>query len=107
LTITRDGIERTKAAIEMYHHLHNQHYSGLGYWLGPRYLKWVEHNLFPVNFSPFIEFETVKIKYGITHTRTLLHDLEHWDWLSLAGRMQKPIEVIENNRNCSELGSEL
>lgn len=37
------------------------------------------------------------IKYGVTRKEALCRDLEHWDTLYVAGRLQKPVLTLEED----------
>lgn len=54
-------------------------------------------NIFPIHFSPFIRHHDATFKYGVVQSKQLFKDLESWRWLTLAGRMHKPILEVENN----------
>ena len=88
-------------------HLHPHHYSSLASWLGPNFVSWLQSTNYgaKIYFNPLISVDlpyTNKarsrlIKYGIVNTNDLLQDLKEWQFLYLAGRMQKPTMFIESD----------
>ncbi|CAD8089534.1 unnamed protein product [Paramecium sonneborni] len=75
------------------------HYSGLSYYLGSRFIQRMNVEIFPIHFSPFVQFQDLQLKYGVVSSKELIKDLESWKWLSIAGRMQKPILTIQEFDN--------
>jgi translocator assembly and maintenance protein 41 len=71
-----------------------KHYSGLSYYFGGRFIRYMNANFFPVHFSPFIPFQTLKLKYGVVSASHITRDLDSWRWFTLPGRMHKPIVTI-------------
>lgn len=91
---------------------HKDHYSLTGRIGGARFVTWVQENFGArLYFHPFVSLETTdaattttrtqptrttrQIKYGVVSTDALISDLLRWDYLYLAGRMQKPIVSID------------
>ena len=74
------------------HEMNSSDYkSELGYKLLPLY-----GNLGPkINYLSYIPFENYMFKIGIVETENLLMDLINWHNFFLAGRFQKPIEIIK------------
>ncbi|CAD8154817.1 unnamed protein product [Paramecium pentaurelia] len=79
--------------------INSAHYSGLSYYLGSRFIQRMNVEIFPIHFSPFVQYQDLKLKYGVVSTKELIKDLESWKWLSIAGRMQKPIVTIQEFEN--------
>lgn len=89
---------------------HSDHYSTLARWGGPRFVAQLQVNFgAKLYFHPFVNMSINnvsrkqsypniiqrQIKYGVVSTQDLIHDLVHWDYLYLAGRMHKPIVSVE------------
>ena len=68
--------------------------SKLGYKLLPLYHKFGTK----INYISYIPFQNHMFKIGIVETSDLLVDLIEWENFFLAGRFQKPIEVIKGTR---------
>lgn len=67
--------------------------SKLGYGLLPLY-----HNFgTPINYISYLTFNDHMFKIGVVETKSLIQDLSMWDNFFLAGRFQKPIEVIKGS----------
>lgn len=49
-----------------------------------------------VFFSPTVEIDGLKIKYGVVNIDTLLGDLTNWNTLYLAGRLHKPVKILRD-----------
>ncbi|QDZ19134.1 mitochondrial matrix protein Mmp37 [Chloropicon primus] len=47
-----------------------------------------------IHFNPFVNVGGQLCKYGVVSTETLLKDLDEWDHLYLAGRLQKPVKPL-------------
>lgn len=88
--------------------LHSHHYATLARSLGPNFISWAQccslgaklyfNPLVSVNLQSGTAHERTRmIKYGIVTTDDLLQDLEQWEFLYVAGRMQKPTLLIEGN----------
>lgn len=65
--------------------------SKLGYKLLPLYQKFGTK----INYISYIPFKNQMFKIGVVETKDLLTDLVEWDNFFLAGRFQKPIEIIK------------
>lgn len=98
-------------------HRHNVQWNPSHYWIPPGIVasnldkaaawctRWQRH---PPSFSwlgrnPGVYFLLSKrLKYGVVQIEDLQDDLQHWSYLYLAGRMQKPIlPILENEASSS------
>jgi translocator assembly and maintenance protein 41 len=84
---------------------HPDHYSMISRLGGPSIITWLQTNFgAKLYFHPYVNLnidgslDTREIKYGVVSTSDLISDLRHWDYLYLAGRMQKPIVTIKTNK---------
>jgi len=71
----------------------NDYKSKLGYSLLPKYKDLGTE----INYISYIPFENHMFKIGVVDTNDLILDLINWHNFFLAGRFQKPIEVIKGN----------
>ena len=60
-----------------------------------------------IYFNTLIPFEDGLIKYGVISTKHLIHDLVNWDTLYVAGRLHKPVNILEVNNNNIDLSAAL
>jgi mitochondrial translocator assembly and maintenance protein 41 len=80
-------------------HQHNirmnpEHYSVMGS-LGANTVAQVQSWGAGVYFNAFIPWSAgMQAKYGVISNEALIHDLEHWDSLYLAGRLHKPVKLL-------------
>ena len=65
---------------------HPAHYPRLLCALGPARLGLI--------FFPYAEVAQMRCKYGIISTEAFIRDLEQWDSLYCAGRLQKPVKIV-------------
>lgn len=73
-----------------------QHYSILGS-LGPKPVVWTAERLGAgTYFNTAVWWRGHMIKYGVIGTQLLYDDLQHWDSLYIAGRMQKPVLMLKD-----------
>ena len=49
-----------------------------------------------IYYNPHVKVNNVLIKYGVVSMHHLTRDLEEWETLYLAGRLQKPVNVLRN-----------
>lgn len=69
------------------------HYRGLSRLIGPSYLDFVMRNNFPIVFFPDVEIAPgVQGKYGVVERQVFEADLREWSLMSVAGRLQKPVQ---------------
>lgn len=84
----------------------DSHYSGLKYF-GHNFIShYQEHYGAKVYFNTLVPIDGMYIKYGVISTKDLITDLLEWSDLYLAGRLHKPVEIIETP-HCSELDTAL
>lgn len=50
-----------------------------------------------ITYLPFVPYEGKEIKYGVIDTRRAINDLCTWKHLYVAGRMQKPVQILRNH----------
>jgi mitochondrial translocator assembly and maintenance protein 41 len=55
-----------------------------------------------IYYNPYIKFDNRIFKYGIIETDDLIEDLEKWNSLYVAGRLQKPVLIFEENEFINE-----
>lgn len=75
--------------------LNPSHYSGLSSLLGAPYIYTLNKLLFPIHFNSHIDIDGVKIKYGIVESSKLKEDLTCWNYLTMAGRLHKPVKFLK------------
>jgi mitochondrial translocator assembly and maintenance protein 41 len=78
---------------------HPDHYSGLRYLpYSSAAISWIQDRLGAgVYFNPYITVNGVMIKYGVVNLDTLNQDLNDWNTLYLAGRLQKPVKILRDD----------
>ena len=78
----------------MYGKHHTHHYSSLR-WLGSRALVSLQDKFGAgVYYNTLVPMEGRMIKYGTISRDNFLLDLNEWEWLYLAGRLHKPVNMI-------------
>jgi translocator assembly and maintenance protein 41 len=79
---------------------HNpKHYSLLGR-LGPSAVTWNAERLGAgCHFNTAVWWRGHMIKYGVIGAQLLYDDLQYWDTLYIAGRMQKPVLMLKDYAN--------
>jgi len=60
-----------------------------------------------IYFNTLIPFEDGLIKYGVISTQHLIQDLVGWDTLYVAGRLHKPVNILEMDPGNLQLGAAL
>ncbi|CAG9858939.1 unnamed protein product [Phyllotreta striolata] len=82
------------------------HYSGLKY-LGHNFIShYQDHFGAKVYYNTLVPLQGMYIKYGTISTKNLITDLLEWSDLYLAGRLHKPVKIIER-ANSPELNTAL
>ena len=80
------------------------HYSFLK-WLGPHFISYIQNDLgaacyYNTLVQIKIDHQMHLIKYGVISEKALVRDLFDWDFLYMAGRLQKPIKLIKSKEEC-------
>ncbi|KAL7276537.1 Mitochondrial translocator assembly and maintenance protein 41 [Rhizina undulata] len=76
---------------------HPDHYSFLGKF-GSAAVTYVQDKMGAgVYFNPYVEINGTLVKYGVVNLDTLCRDLSEWDTLYLAGRLQKPVNILRDD----------
>jgi mitochondrial translocator assembly and maintenance protein 41 len=100
-------------SVENPHQFHAQniemnpdHYSSLRF-LGSKFVaKYQETFASKVYFNTLIPLDNgLMIKYGVISNKSLIIDLLDWDNLYIAGRLQKPVEIIRTPTNSKILSA--
>ncbi|KAJ3274921.1 Mitochondrial translocator assembly and maintenance protein 41 [Terramyces sp. JEL0728] len=76
---------------------HPQHYSALKHFKEGTIAHVQEKYGARVYYNPDIIVNGVRIKYGVVSMHHLLRDLEDWETLYLAGRLQKPVKILRDD----------
>ena len=75
-------------------------YSSLKY-LGPRAVSYVGKLGAGVYFNPFVNVTVdgvpLELKYGVTSKESIVDDLTNWSTMYLAGRLHKPVAILEKD----------
>ena len=81
--------------------LNYKHYSALK-WAGPELITKVQESLgAQCYFNTLVPYRDCVIKYGVIHTEHFVNDLLDWNHLYIAGRLQKPVTLITDDRRDS------
>lgn len=77
----------------------SSHYSFLK-WLGPKFITKIQNDISAaVYFNTLVPLKIDNqmhlIKYGVISEKALIRDLFDWDYLYMAGRLQKPVKLIK------------
>ncbi|KAE8338957.1 mitochondrial matrix Mmp37 [Aspergillus arachidicola] len=84
---------------------HPHHYPSLLRSLGPHAISKCQENFGAgVYFHPFTTVNGTLITYGVVNLESLRRDLVSWNTLYLAGRMQKPVIVLQDNAAIRDAG---
>lgn len=74
-----------------------RHYSLLARMLGVRRIAAMQRNYGAgVWFHTNIKVDNILIKYGVVELSTVRTDLQHWSTLYIAGRLQKPVLILND-----------
>lgn len=72
------------------------HYSSLRYFGSSVVSKFQEVGA-GVYFNPYVEVDGKLVKYGVVSIDTLVKDLAEWNTFYLAGRLQKPVNILKDD----------
>lgn len=74
-----------------------RHYSGMRHF-GSSIVAFAQNKLGAgIYFNPFVTLENQTVKYGVVELDTLHNDLTNWETLYLAGRMHKPVRIVQDH----------
>ncbi|KAJ3315360.1 Mitochondrial translocator assembly and maintenance protein 41 [Blyttiomyces sp. JEL0837] len=74
-----------------------EHYSSFAGW-GSRAVSVLQERVGAgIYYNTSVEVDGMKIKYGVISMDRLIRDLNEWDSLYVAGRMQKPIKILRGD----------
>lgn len=77
----------------------SSHYSLLKYFGHSTITKLQERSGAKVYFNTLVPIDSILIKYGVVSTQDLITDLLEWSQLYLAGRLHKPVELLQKPSN--------
>ncbi|KXN71744.1 mitochondrial matrix Mmp37 [Conidiobolus coronatus NRRL 28638] len=72
------------------------HYSGMKY-LGSNFVSKIQNVGAGIYYNPYCQIGNLKVKYGVVSMDRLINDLLKWETLYLAGRMQKPLRILQDD----------
>lgn len=76
------------------------HYRGMAAVIGPDLVSKLTRGFFPVAFFPHVDIVSgIQGKYGVVESQSFVEDLTDWRWMTLAGRLQKPIKKVSFSKN--------
>ncbi|XP_048500351.1 uncharacterized protein LOC104908369 isoform X3 [Beta vulgaris subsp. vulgaris] len=58
-----------------------------------------------VHFNPFVSWNDKTFKYGVVRVHDLVEDVLNWETFYLSGRLQKPVHVLVDNLEVSNINS--
>ncbi|CAM9099014.1 unnamed protein product [Ectocarpus sp. 4 AP-2014] len=85
------------------------HYSGLARLFGAGGVAWLQEGFgAKLYYNALVPLSTTShrgrsMKYGVISTKHLAEDLTDWTWLYTAGRLQKPVRIIQGNDKTSAI----
>jgi len=80
--------------------LHPMHYSTMARLMGPAAIKRCQEEWGArLYFNTLVPWGKGMIKYGVINRRDLLKDLKDWETLYVAGRLHKPVNIIEQEED--------
>ena len=79
------------------------HYASHLHYLGPSFIVNSSSQAAGIHYNPYIHHSDLVYKYGVISKLDLVDDLQHWSNFYLAGRLQKPIEIIVENLEIQNL----
>jgi len=88
--------------------IHPNHYSSMARMMGPAAIKRCQEEWGArLYFNTLVPWGQGMIKYGVINRKDLLVDLVDWETLYVAGRLHKPVNIIEQETNDNELQKSL
>lgn len=73
----------------------SEDYSLLTKIFGPKLADYLQKMGVGIYYNPYVDFEGQSIKYGVISLEDLKKDLLEWTHLYVAGRLQKPVEILQ------------
>ncbi|KAM1688502.1 hypothetical protein ACFX13_036856 [Malus domestica] len=58
-----------------------------------------------VHFNPFVSWDDKMYKYGVVRMHNLVQDVLNWERFYLSGRLQKPVQVLLDNSDITNVNS--
>ncbi|CAL4100612.1 unnamed protein product, partial [Meganyctiphanes norvegica] len=105
-----DFILAVENPLEWHHQnlqLNSSHYSSLRFG-GPEFITKMQDNWgAKIYFNTLVPTNEGMIKYGVISRSNLITDLMDWDTLYIAGRLHKPVMILDKDRDDDELISAL
>ncbi|CAM9382890.1 unnamed protein product [Scytosiphon promiscuus] len=86
-----------------------EHYSGLARLVGPGGITRLQEGFgAKLYYNALVPISTTShrgrsMKYGVISMKHLTEDLEDWTWLYTAGRLHKPVRVIQGNEQAARI----
>ncbi|XP_004504646.1 uncharacterized protein [Cicer arietinum] len=59
-----------------------------------------------VHFNAFVNWNGKMFKYGVVRMHDLLRDVQYWEKFYLCGRLQKPVHIVVDNLDISNINSD-
>eukprot|EP00752_Nemacystus_decipiens_P010611 g9449.t1 len=103
--VVKDSEDWHKANLES----NGAHYSGLARLLGAGGVAWLQQDFgAKLYYNALVSISTTShrgrsMKYGVISMKHLAEDLTDWTWLYTAGRLHKPVRIIQGNDQVSEM----
>lgn len=87
--------------------LNNDHYASWMVILGGARLvtNVADHIGVGVHFNPFVSWNDKMFKYGVVRMHDLVQDMSNWERFYLSGRLQKPVQIISDNLDITNVNS--
>ncbi|XP_059656922.1 uncharacterized protein LOC132303589 isoform X2 [Cornus florida] len=58
-----------------------------------------------VHFNPFVTWNDKMFKYGVVRIDDLIRDILNWEMFYFSGRLQKPVHILKDNLDISNVNS--
>lgn len=79
------------------------HYARHLHYLGPAFIVNSLEKAAGIHYAPYVQHAEFVYKYGVISAKNLIEDLQHWKTFYLAGRLQKPVEVLIKHGEIQQL----